>query len=201
MHALCYPLPLCTLASDAVCTVRGHRTALGCSPSVHFRRRLLLPYTYSCDSKVTDPSSSSTQSKIQLYFHCTRTPLPTIAPWVHSHWGCGSSCGKSSPWAAAATFCQSRPHGQGSAGKAAASRLGAGPPCSAAAAIVVHKMATEPCARGWALYVYLMPTHSNTNWQTALKTSVCYQSTKYNHQQKHRLQLHCAIDITAKHRN
>ena len=127
MHALCYPLPLCTLASDAVCTVRGHRTALGCSPSVHFRRRLLLPYTYSCDSKVTDPSSSSTQSKIQLYFHCTRTPLPTIAPWVHSHWGCGSSCGRSSPWAAAATFCQSRPHGQGSAGKAAASRLGAGP--------------------------------------------------------------------------
>ena len=96
MHALCYPLPLCTLASDAACTVRGHRTALGCSPSVHFRRRLLLPYTYSCDSKVTDPSSSSTQSKIQLYVHCTRTPLPTIAPWVHSHWGCGSSCGRSS---------------------------------------------------------------------------------------------------------
>ena len=112
------------------------------------------------------------------------------APGPHSqrshlgftHTGAVVQAAAGAAWAAAATFCQSRPHGQGSAGKAAASRLGAGPPCSAAAAIVVHKMAPGPCARGWALYVYLMPTHSNTNWQTALKTlSVCYQCMKFNH--------------------
>ena len=122
-------------------------------------------------TKVTDPAFSSKppQLKMQLL-----KPKTVTAPQLHlriTHTNAVDQAVATAAAAAAGSFCVSRPHGQRGGGRgppAERAGLGAGPQtlaCSAAAAIVVHKMATGPCALPLTLY-NVLDAHPLKHWTT-----------------------------------
>ena len=114
-------------------------------------------------------SSARNQPNPKLPNPTTVTRI-TTAPKIHPYQRCLSSCcwkssnsSSSSSWCCWQFLCVPTPRaglGGGRGPPAERAGLGAGPQtlaCSAAAAIVVHKMATGPCALPLTLYMYLMP--------------------------------------------
>ena len=124
-----------------------------------------MAHTHWSATKVTDPSAqleTTPSPKMQLPHPRTVTG-PTTAPKNQSHQRCcRSSCRRSSSSSSCwwwQFLCGSRPHGQEAGRQLLWQGSVRGLACSAAAApVVVHKMATGPCALTLTLYVYLMPT-------------------------------------------
>ena len=146
---------------------------MGRALSIQQRRRLLLAHTHCRPTKVTDPSAHPETNPTQT----SPTPALSLVSRPHLRF-CRTSAvdqavaGRAAAAAgAAASFCVSRPHGQRGGGRgppAERAGLGAGPQtlaCSAAAAIVVHKMATGPCALPLTLY-NVLDAHPLKHWTT-----------------------------------
>ena len=148
-----------------------------------------MAHTHCPATKVTDPSAQLETNPTQN----SPTPALSLASRPHLRFTRTSAvdqavAGRAAAAAAAAgaagSFCVSRPHGQRGGGRgppAERAGLGAGPQtlaCSAAAAIVVHKMATGPCALPLTLYMYLMPIplkHRPTKCSKKLCLLQCFQ--------------------------
>ena len=140
-----------------------------------------MAHTHCRATKVTDPSAQLETNPTQN----SPTPALSLASRPHLRFtrtsavdqavaGRAAAAAAAAAAGAAGSFCVSRPHGQRGGGRgppAERAGLGAGPQtlaCSAAAAIVVHKMATGPCALPLTLYMYLMPIPSNISRQNTL---------------------------------